>query len=159
MAGPVYATEGAQARIATPLDGLCLIYHRPSGQTHLLAEPAPQIARTLDADVEVGKVLGYANSLAATVSTAIALISNPSALSWKVMGALGLSGLATTVAAWSAIVRSISRVGASSLSDPAAPLVYTPSRQQAFVNACAVNALGRQALIAQAVASRSKNED
>jgi len=104
---------------------------------------------------EVGKVLGYANSLAATVSTAIALISNPSALGWKVMGALGLSGLATTVAAWSAIVRSISRVGASSLSDPAAPLVYTPSRQQAFVNACAVDALGRQALIAQAVGASS----
>lgn len=105
---------------------------------------------------EVGKVLGYANSLATTISTAIALISNPSALGWKIMSALGLSGLATSVAAWSGIVRSISRVGSSSsLSAPATPLVYTPSRQQAYVNACAVAALGRQALIAQAVGASS----
>lgn len=105
---------------------------------------------------EVGKVLGYANSLANTVSTAIALVSNPSALGWKIMGAFGLSGLATTVAAWSNIVRSLSRVGSSGKMDaPGVPVVYTPSRQQAYVNACAVNALGRQALIAQAVGSSS----
>ncbi|MDE2440507.1 MAG: DNA circularization N-terminal domain-containing protein [Betaproteobacteria bacterium] len=105
---------------------------------------------------EIGKVLGYANSLANTVSTAIALVSNPSTLGWKIMGAFGLSGLATTVAAWSNIVRSLSRVGSSGKMDaPGAPVVYTPSRQQAYVNACAVNALGRQALIAQAVGASS----
>lgn len=105
---------------------------------------------------EIGKVLGYANSLASTVSTAIALISNPSTLGWKIMGAFGLSGLATTVAAWSNIVRSLSRVGSSGKMDaPGVPVVYTPSRQQAYVNACAVNALGRQALIAQAVGASS----
>lgn len=105
---------------------------------------------------EIGKVLGYANSLANTVSTAIALISNPSTLGWKIMGAFGLSGLATTVAAWSNIVRSLSRVGSSGKMDaPGAPVVYTPSRQQAYVNSCAVNALGRQALIAQAVGASS----
>lgn len=105
---------------------------------------------------EIGKVLGYANSLANTVSTAIALVSNPSSLGWKIMGAFGLSGLATTVAAWSNIVRSLSRVGSSSKIDaPGVPVVYTPSRQQAYVNACAVNALGRQALIAQAVGASS----
>lgn len=105
---------------------------------------------------EIGKVLGYANSLANTVSTAIALVSNPSTLGWKIMGAFGLSGLATTVAAWSNIVRSLSRVGSSGKMDaPGVPVVYTPSRQQAYVNACAVNALGRQALIAQAVGASS----
>jgi prophage DNA circulation protein len=105
---------------------------------------------------EIGKVLGYANSLANTVSIAIALVSNPSSLGWKIMGAFGLSGLATTVAAWSNIVRSLSRVGSSSKMDaPGAPVVYTPSRQQAYVNACAVNALGRQAVIAQAVGASS----
>ncbi len=83
-------------------------------------------------------------------------MANPSSLGWKILGALGLSGLATTVAAWSSIVRSLSRVGSgSSLSDPASPSVYTPSRQQAYVNACAVNALARQALIAQAVGASS----
>jgi prophage DNA circulation protein len=105
---------------------------------------------------EIGKVLGLANSLASTVSTAIALVSNPSSLGWKILGALGLSGLATTVAAWSSIVRSLSRVGSSSsLSDPAPPSVYTPSRQQAYINASAINALARQALIAQAVGASS----
>lgn len=105
---------------------------------------------------EIGKVLGYANSLANTVSTAIELVSNPSTLGWKIMGAFGLSGLATTVAAWSNIVRSLSRVGSSGKMDaPGVPVVYTPSRQQAYVNACAVNALGRQALIAQAVGASS----
>lgn len=104
----------------------------------------------------VGSILGMANSLAATVSTAIALVSNPSTLGWKLLGAFGLSGLATSVAAWSSIVRSLSRMGrSSSLAAPPAPVVYTPSRQQAHVNAVAVNALARQALIAQAVGGSS----
>lgn len=104
----------------------------------------------------LGAALGYANSLAATAATAIALISTPSTLGLKLMGALGLSGLATTVAAWSGIVRSLSRLaGDSALAAPATPVVYTPSRQQAWANACAVNALGRQAMIAQAVGASS----
>lgn len=105
---------------------------------------------------EIGKMLGYANSLATTVSTAIALVSNPSSLGWKIMGAFGLSGLATTVAAWSSIVRSISRVSSSGkMSSPTPSSVYTPSRKQADQNASAVYALGRQALLAQAVGASS----
>jgi prophage DNA circulation protein len=105
---------------------------------------------------QLGAMLGYANSLATTVSSAIALISNPATLGFKLMGALGLSGLTTTVAAWSNIVRALSRLGQSSaLAAPVAPRVYTRSRQQAYVNAVAVNALGRQALIAQAVGASS----
>ena len=104
------------------------------------------------ADSTVGKVLGYSDSLAATVNTAISLVTAPETLCWKVLGAFGLSGVATSVAAWSSIVRSLSRLGGStSLAPPPAPLVYTPSRQQAYVNAVAVNALGRQAMIVQAV--------
>ena len=30
-----------------PLDALTAVYHRPSGQTHLLVEPAPQILQML----------------------------------------------------------------------------------------------------------------
>lgn len=105
---------------------------------------------------EVGKVLGFANSLAKTVSTAISLISNPKTLGWKLMGAFGLSGLATTVAAWSNIVRQLSRVGkSSSLKTPTASSIATPSRKQANANAAAVYALGRQAIIAQAVGASS----
>lgn len=105
---------------------------------------------------EVGKMLGYANSQASTLSSAIALISNPNSLGWKVMGAFGLSGLATTTAAWSSITRSLSRVGTSSrMASPTASTVYTPSRKQADANASAVYALGRQALLAQAVGASS----
>lgn len=105
---------------------------------------------------EVGKMLGYANSQASTLSSAIALISNPNSLGWKVLGAFGLSGLATTTAAWSSITRSLSRVGTSSrMASPTASAVYTPSRKQADANASAVYALGRQALLAQAVGASS----
>lgn len=105
---------------------------------------------------EIGKVLGLANSLADTVSTAIGWLASPSALGWTILNAFGLSGLATTVEAWGSIVRSLSRVGSSRLlADPASPVSYTPSRQQAYVNACAINALARQALIAQAVGASS----
>lgn len=105
---------------------------------------------------EVGKALGFATSLAKTVSTAIALVSNPKTLGWKVMGAFGLSGLATTVAAWSNVSRQLSRVGSSSeLDTPLSAAALTPSRRQANANANAVYALGRQAMIAQAVGASS----
>jgi PqqD family protein of HPr-rel-A system len=37
------------ADLAPPvaLDGFTLVYHRPSGQTHMLAEPAPEILTAL----------------------------------------------------------------------------------------------------------------
>lgn len=105
---------------------------------------------------DVGKALGFASSLAKTVSTAIALISNPKTLGWKIMGAFGLSGLATTVAAWSNVVRQLSRFGSSSsLSTPLSGSALTPSRRQANANATAVYGLGRQAMIAQAVGASS----
>lgn len=106
--------------------------------------------------VSIGKLIGVSNGLAGTISTAIALISNPDTLGAKLLGAFGLSGLATTGAAWSSIVRSLSRIGQSSaLKDSPAPAVYTPSRHQAWVNSCAINALVRQAMIAQAVGASS----
>lgn len=105
---------------------------------------------------QIGKALGYANGLANTVSTAIALVSDPSSLGYKVLGVFGLSGLATTVAAWTSIVRSLSRISTdSSMAGPASSNVYTPSRLQANANAAAVYALGRRALLAQAVGASS----
>lgn len=101
---------------------------------------------------EIGKVLGFANSLARTVSTAIALVSNPNQLGWHILGAFGLSGLATTAAAWSNIGRQLSRLGSSpSLSTPKNVHQNTAARRQANANAAAVYGLGRQAMIAQAV--------
>jgi len=105
---------------------------------------------------EIGQLLGYANSLAATVSAVIALVSHPRSLGWKIVGAFGLSGIATTVASWSSIVRSISRVAFSDkMRAPTPSVVYTPSRRQADQNAAAVHALGRQALLAQAIGASS----
>ena len=47
MAGPRYiADPGARIR-SVALDGLTAIYHGPSGLTHLLAPPAPQILAAL----------------------------------------------------------------------------------------------------------------
>lgn len=101
---------------------------------------------------EVGKAIGFANSLAKTVSTAIALISNPATLGYKVMGAFGLSGLSTTAAAWSNVARQLARLGSSKkLSSKSKSTAYTASRRQANANAVAVNALGRQALLVQAI--------
>lgn len=48
MSASLYRTDPPEARVATPLDGLTLIYHRPSGQTHVLAEPAPEILAALE---------------------------------------------------------------------------------------------------------------
>lgn len=101
---------------------------------------------------EIDKVLGLSNKLASTLSTAIALVSSPTSLGWKVMGVLGLSGVATSVAAWTNVARSLARVSVrASMATPAPSAIYTASRQQANTNAAAVYALGRQALIAQAV--------
>jgi len=106
---------------------------------------------------EVGKLLGFSDSLADTVRTAIALVSNPETLAWKVMGVFGLSGVATSAAAWSANVRSLTRVTATpKLSEPTQPLpTSTPTRRQMTQNTSAVNALGRQALLVQAVGASS----
>jgi PqqD family protein of HPr-rel-A system len=47
MAGPTYIADPADALKAVPLDGLTAVFHRPSGVTHLLAPPAPQILEAL----------------------------------------------------------------------------------------------------------------
>jgi PqqD family protein of HPr-rel-A system len=44
-----YSAPSDACLISVPLDGLTAIYHRPSAQTHVLSEPAPQILQTLRA--------------------------------------------------------------------------------------------------------------
>lgn len=47
------APASADLAPSVPLDGFTLVYHRSSGQTHMLAEPAPEILAALaegDAD-------------------------------------------------------------------------------------------------------------
>ncbi len=58
MAGPRYIADPPATLKAVPLDGLVAIYHRPSGITHLLAPPAPQILEALaDRDSDAGELL------------------------------------------------------------------------------------------------------
>jgi PqqD family protein of HPr-rel-A system len=47
MAGPSYIADAAGAVRAVPLDGLVALFHAPSGMTHIVAPPAPQILEAL----------------------------------------------------------------------------------------------------------------
>lgn len=47
MAGPVYIADDAHTRVTVPLDGLSLVFHEPSGATHIVAPPAPEILAAL----------------------------------------------------------------------------------------------------------------
>src|SRR3954469_8542677 len=47
MTGPRYIADPPEQMRAVELDGLTALYHRPSGLTHILAPPAPQILDVL----------------------------------------------------------------------------------------------------------------
>jgi prophage DNA circulation protein len=106
--------------------------------------------------------LGYANSLANTLSTAAGLLTDPSSLGLKLLGAFGLSGLTSTAAAWRNVIKGLSRIGRSSKIDsPSAPapatgqMSVTASQTQVYKNASAVNALARQGMVVQAIGASS----
>jgi PqqD family protein of HPr-rel-A system len=42
-----YAADPPELRLVEPLDELVAIFHRPSGTTHLLASPAPELLDAL----------------------------------------------------------------------------------------------------------------
>lgn len=45
---PLFIADPADARLIAAMDGLVALYHRPSGMTHILAPPAPQILEALE---------------------------------------------------------------------------------------------------------------
>ena len=45
--GPIYRADPPGGLVVTPLDAFTAVYHRRSGVTHLLTEPAPQILAIL----------------------------------------------------------------------------------------------------------------
>jgi PqqD family protein of HPr-rel-A system len=47
MAGPSYIADPESAVTAVALDGLTLLFHAPSGMTHIVAPPAPEILDAL----------------------------------------------------------------------------------------------------------------
>lgn len=50
MAEPRYRTVAAELILVEPLDIFTAVFHRPSGITHLLTEPAPQVMEALAGD-------------------------------------------------------------------------------------------------------------
>jgi PqqD family protein of HPr-rel-A system len=50
VAGPHYIADRAEDVRLIELDGLTALYHRPSGTTHILAAPAPQILAAIAGD-------------------------------------------------------------------------------------------------------------
>jgi PqqD family protein of HPr-rel-A system len=47
MAGPIYAADPPGALLRRAIDGFDIVYHRASGTTHMLAEPAPTLLDAL----------------------------------------------------------------------------------------------------------------
>lgn len=47
MAGPVFHADPEAAISSIALDGLILLFHAPSGMTHIVAPPAPEILAAL----------------------------------------------------------------------------------------------------------------
>ena len=47
MAGPRYIADPAEDVRIVALDGLSALYHAPSGMTHIVAPPAPEILEAL----------------------------------------------------------------------------------------------------------------
>jgi PqqD family protein of HPr-rel-A system len=47
MSGPTYIADDIYDLVTVPLDGLSLVYHEPSGTTHIVAPPAPEILEAL----------------------------------------------------------------------------------------------------------------
>ena len=47
MAGPLYRTDPEAELRSVELDGLAVLFHVPSGTTHIVAPPAPQILKVL----------------------------------------------------------------------------------------------------------------
>jgi len=45
-----YRAEAADAIIIQPMDAVTLVYHRRSGITHIVAQPAPQILAAMGPD-------------------------------------------------------------------------------------------------------------
>ena len=97
-------------------------------------------------------VLGYASGAADHLEDLLGMVSSPLDLGESLSGFFSLADLAGEALNWSSVIGSLLQlVSSPRLARPVRPSIYTPSRQQAYSNANATNALVRQSLIAQAV--------
>ena len=98
------------------------------------------------------EALGLAEKVGAAADDIASAIESPPTLARLITACLALTDLSDSAARWGVVVQSLVRLAASAgLSRPAAPVVVTPSRQQAWANTEAINALARNTLLAQAV--------
>ena len=74
MADPLFAADPPDHLRIVPLDALTAIYHRPSGQTHIVSEPMPEILAALG----VGPMT--AEQLLARLSETADIFADPEAL-------------------------------------------------------------------------------
>lgn len=103
--------------------------------------------------------LNFSSRAASSLQSAISFLTNPQSLGLSIVAFLGLTPYVNTTRRWQAVANALVRLaGQSAFAPPAAPVVYTPSRQQSYVNTVATQALVRQALLAQAVGASSLGE-
>lgn len=63
MSGPVYAADPPGALRRVDLDGLSALFHAPSGMTHVVASPAPEILEALaEGPADAGAILARMRS-------------------------------------------------------------------------------------------------
>lgn len=102
------------------------------------------------------EAFGYASRATGALQTALGLLSSPLSLGQTIAGFLGVSAYTDSALRWVSLSQSLVRLSQlSGFGVPSRPSVYTPSRQQAYVNTAATNALTRQVLLAQAVGTSS----
>lgn len=104
---------------------------------------------------EIAKVLDFADRVSDLANDAISLVrGGPKAFATKLMGALGLSRLATTVAGWQRVGKSLCALADDLRGDDDEPYFSTVKPKSAEViesNRKAVYSLCRQAVLVQAV--------
>lgn len=104
---------------------------------------------------EIAKVLDFADRVSDLANDAISLVrGGPKAFAMKLMGALGLSRLATTVAGWQRVGKSLCALADDLRGDDDEPVYSTVKPRSAEViesNRKAVYSLCRQAVLVQAV--------
>lgn len=104
---------------------------------------------------EIAKVLDFADRVSDLANDAISLVrGGPKAFATKLMGALGLSRLATTVAGWQRVGKSLCSLADDLRGDDDEPVYSTVKPRSAEViesNRKAVYSLCRQAVLVQAV--------
>ena len=86
MAEPLFAVDPPDHLRIVPLDALTAIYHRPSGQTHIVSEPMPEILGAL------GRGPMTAEALLARLSETVEVAAEREALAAR-LGELEAIGL------------------------------------------------------------------